>query len=187
MYLEICQTVGKAMESNGKGALFVGIDGACGTGKTTVATKICQEYKGVLLHIDDFFLPFSQRGDKEEVGSNLNKSDFMNKLLLPLAGGETASFRPYDCGSGAYGEEIIVAPGDLVIIEGVYVFLPEFRDFFCLKVFLTASWAERKRRLVARGSNLTQFEAEWIPREERYFRECAVEDCCDLRIDTTLF
>lgn len=185
MVWEMDQVLDQALESSGKSTLLLGIDGACGTGKTTLGTRLSQEKDGVLLHLDDFYLPFAERGGQEEIGSNINKSVFLNEVLLPLWKGQEARFRPYSCQRGCYGDEIVIQPKSLVIMEGVYVFLPEFRDYFGLKVFLRANWAERKKRLQARGSDLAQFEAEWIPREERYFRDCLVEECCDFVVDTT--
>ncbi len=175
----------KALKNCRKHPILLGIDGACATGKTTLGRKISQEKGGSLLHMDDFFLPFDQRGSRDEIGSNINKSLFLNQVLLPLSQGGTARFQAFDCAKGEYGEERVISPTSLVIIEGVYVFLPEFRDYFSLKVFLKANWVQRKQRLLERGSKMAQFEAEWIPREEKYFSQCKVEDCCDLLLDTT--
>lgn len=182
---ELMETVERRVKNSEKPLFLLGIEGACATGKSTLGRRISQEMGGTLLHMDDFFLPFAERGGKDEVGSNINKALCLNEVLLPLSQGLAGRFSPYDCRAGVYGQEIVIEPGTLVIVEGVYVCLPEFRDYFALKIFLTASWAERKRRLLARGSDLGRFEEEWIPREERYFQECAVADCCDFVVDTT--
>lgn len=160
---------------------LVAIEGACGVGKTTVGQQLQQELGCPLVHMDDFFLPFAQRGGVEEFGSNMDKSTLL-QLFGQLSLGNETTYRPYRCQQGFYGDSVTVRPEKWVIVEGVYSLLPEFRTFFSLKVFLQEDWAVREQRLLARGGQplLDRFLAEWIPREEGYFRGCLVQDCCDL-------
>lgn len=184
MYEAVMLDMEKRLELRENGTVLVGVDGPCATGKTTFSMELAKTFSGKVVHIDDFFLPFDQRGKKEELASNINKPSILEQVLRPLSQHKTTTFQPYSCKKGAYESEVRLTPEGLVIVEGVYSLLPEFRDFFHVKIYLKAQWQVRKERLLSRGSSLEQFEAEWIPRENLYFEQCQVEEACDFVIET---
>lgn len=181
---KLYENIKKNLVSRGKAPLFLAIDGPCASGKTTLANEIFRDFSCTLIHMDDFFLPFAQRGGQEEIGSNIDKNTLLHQVLTPLSQGESVIFSPFSCQTGAYLPEVQVDGRELVVLEGVYSLLPEFRDFFQIKVFLSASFETRKERLIQRGSPWDAFEEIWIPRETLYFQEHRVADCCDFLLET---
>ncbi|MFI3254055.1 MAG: uridine kinase [Eubacteriales bacterium] len=159
---------------------LLALEGPCASGKTTFG----KELGFPCVSMDDFFLSPEKRSD--DIGGNIDKERFLNQVLLPLSMGKEVKYAPYLCHSGEYGAEITLPPSPLLVVEGVYSLLPQFRDFYQMKVFLSASWEERKKRLLARGGEelLTQFEKEWIPRENRYFQTYQVKESCDFFFET---
>ena len=59
---EIAQTIA-ARAAQAPAPFLVGIDGRCGSGKTTLAAYLQEKLSAAVLHIDDFYLPFSLRSE----------------------------------------------------------------------------------------------------------------------------
>lgn len=70
-------------------------------------------------------------------------------------------------------------PEPLTIAEGRYSLRPDLREGYHLRVWLEASWAMRRQRLLERGGSegLAQFETTWIPLEDQYFKTCRAKEC----------
>lgn len=167
----------------GKTPLLIALDGACATGKSTLASCLGEKFGWDVLSMDEFFLPASQRGELSELGSNIAVEDLLQKVILPHSQGKSAKYCPYHCASGEYAPEKVLE-AEVLLVEGVYSLLPALREYYGYKIFLTASWDCRRERLLQRGSDLNQFQELWIPREERYFSQEGVAQLCDLILDT---
>ena len=166
-----------------KSQILLAIDGDCASGKSTLAAGLEQKYDGNVLPMDHFFLPPERRTAARlaEPGGNVDYERFLVEVLTPLKSGQTFFYRPFDCRSGDYGDEVAISPRRLNIIEGSYSQHPALVDAYHIKVFLTVPEGEQLRRIRARdGAELAKrFKAEWIPMEKRYFAHFEIESQCD--------
>jgi len=172
-----------------KSSVTVAIDGDCASGKTTLAALLKQVYGCNVIHMDHFFLQPHQRNEARlaEVGGNVDYERFAQEALLPLKKGRGFSYRPFECQTQAYGQEITIVPDKLNVVEGVYALRPEFADAYDIKIFMNVGADEQMRRIFIRnGDEMAQrFKDEWIPMEKRYFIVFDVAAGCDHVVDNT--
>ena len=169
---------------------FVAIDGRCGSGKTGLAALIAALFPCNILHTDDFYLPMDRRPENWEKlpAGNMDLSRFLKEALLPAKRGGTVLYRPYDCSTGTYREEIMLSPKLLTVAEGSYSLHPDLADQYDMKLFLTCSPEEQMRRIRAReGAYAEVFRTRWIPMEERYYLAFGIGQGCTMTIDTGRF
>ena len=170
-----------------KKPIIIGVDGRCGSGKTSLARLIARIFPCNVIHMDDFYLPMEERAEHwmEVPGGNMDFARLRSEILLPAQSGEVVFYRPYHCQEGAYGEALQLAPCQLIIVEGSYSHHPLLADAYHLKVFLTCSKEVQTKRLQEReGSYFNMFEKRWIPMEENYFQHFHVEAGSDLVVET---
>lgn len=187
VYEELIEKLGQLNQST-CGAL-IAIDGRCGSGKTTLARDLARTYGGTVVHMDDFYIPLNQRKSDwmEQVGGNMDFERLRSQVLQPLRNGCQAGYRPFLCQTGCYGEEILLQPGGLTILEGTYSHHPALEVKFDWRIFLTCSAEEQKQRLMEReGERFARFREIWIPLEERYFAAYQVQEHADLVLDMGL-
>lgn len=163
---------------------LVALDGPCATGKTTLGSFLSQLYHCPLFHMDDFYLPPERKTAQRlaQPGGNVDAERFFLEVLSPLSQGKTVRYRPYRCHPGTLGEEIVVAPASLAVVEGVYSLRPDLHSYYHIKCFLEAPWSTRRTRLLNRNGAemLDRFEKLWIPLEDAYFRAFPIRQSCDV-------
>lgn len=163
--------------------VLVAIDGNCTAGKTTLAGKLAEVYDCNVFHMDDFFLRPEQRTAERygETGGNVDYERFREEVLVPLTTGKPFSYRPFDCKRLTLSQPVTVAPKRLNIIEGSYSHHPYFGDPYDLKIFLRVTPELQRQRILERPDFLHQrFFEQWIPMENRYFREFQICQKSDL-------
>lgn len=173
-----------------RGAAIIAIDGRCGSGKTEFAALIQQIFPCNVFHMDDFYLPLTQRAPdwSNTIGGNMDFARFLQEVLVPAGCGEGIRYRPFDCGAGCVKEPVYFPPQRLTIVEGSYSQHPLLTARYDLKIFLTCSKKEQRSRLQKReGTAFRSFEQRWIPMEEAYIQQCDPVGSCDLVIDTSGF
>lgn len=152
------------------------IDGMCGAGKTTLAEALACRYDAPVIHMDDFFLPFSMRTPQrlDTPGGNVHHERFLVQVVEGLRTGADFAYQRFDCGSGDLTE--IVCPAARVrIVEGSYSLHPAFQqawaDLQAVTVFLSVDGQEQLRRIARRAPEKYQaFVDRWIPLEKKYFQ-----------------
>lgn len=168
---------------------LVALDGPCATGKTTLGVFLSRLYHCPLFHMDDFYLPPEQKTAQRlaQPGGNVDAERFFLEVLSPLSQGKTVRYRPYRCHSGTLGDEIVVSPASLAVVEGVYALRPDLCSYYHIKCFLDAPWSTRRARLLNRNGaeGLDRFEKLWIPLEDAYFRAFPLRQECDVVLDNT--
>ena len=157
---------------------ILAIEGASGSGKTTLAGEIALRFGCVVLHMDDFFLPANLRTD--EIAGNIDRARFVRDVLTPLSRGETFDYIAFDCKSQTYRAPVRISPTPLVVVEGAYSMHPDFARFYTHSLFLTVDKAVQKSRILKR-ENADAFFTEWMPREERYFKEFDIPNKCEMK------
>ena len=166
-----------------KSPLLIAIDGRCGSGKTTLASKLHEACGGNLFHMDDFYLRQEQRTPERyaEPGGNVDYERFLEEVLTPVLASAEFSFRPFDIKIWNLGDSKHVAPDHLNIIEGSYSLHPTLAPLYDIKVFLDIGKQEQMRRIVERNGEkwAEDFRDKWIPLEELYFEAFNVHEICD--------
>lgn len=167
---------------------IIAIDGRCGSGKTSLASLIQKLFDCNIFHMDDYYLPISQRDENWEQipAGNMDIQRFYNEVLCPAKAGDTIYYRPYNCGKGEYGESVKFSASRLTVIEGSYSHHPKLSEAYDLKIFLTSSKEVQARRLMEReGDYYSVFQKRWIPMEELYLHTYDIEKNCNLTVDTS--
>ncbi len=177
----ICKNIDELISK--EKTVLVAIEGACTSGKTTLADEFKEIYDCNIFHIDDFFLPFDMRNEERmnEIGGNVHYERFSDEVLSFILKGTPFSYGKFDCKSGTLAEKIFVQPKKLNIVEGVYSMHPKFGDIYDLKIFLKISKEEQIERLKLRSpEKLQRFLSEWIPKENAYFEKFGIKQNCDI-------
>ncbi len=170
---------------NKKNPVLVAVEGRCASGKTTLAS-VLQDLAGwSVFHMDDFFLQPWQRTElrMQTAGGNVDYERFLAEILEPLKKGETEiAYRPYQCRHQKLAKPVYIKAKQVCLMEGSYSCHPALWDFYDLRIFLTVSPQEQKRRILARNGEdgYMPFAKQWIPLEEQYFKAYQIEERCDL-------
>jgi len=170
-----------------KDMICIAIDGYCGSGKTTFAQKLQIETDGNLVHIDDFYLPFSQRKEnwKEILAGNMDFSRLKEEILdrLDQSVIEYGIFNPHK-------QDIItkktINKKKILILEGAYSHHEEIRKYFDYFIFFQCSDKKQRERLIQReGEHYEAFRNIWIKRERDYFTGFSIKENANIIVDTT--
>ena len=175
-----------AMQKKGMPAdrFVIGIDGRCGSGKTTLTEILCRRLGADAVHMDYFYLTPEQRTKARfsEPGGNVNYERFSKEVLPCLGKPEGFSYRRYDFPTRSFPEICIVRSGQRVIVEGAYSLHPVFGDYADLRVFSDIGREEQEKRILLRNgpAGLENFKKIWIPLEENYLSACRIRENCDM-------
>ena len=169
--------------------VLVALDGRCGSGKTTLAAQLAQQFpQSITVHTDDFYLPPASRVANWEqiLAPTWTWSVCVPRCSPPARAGRRSPYRAYSCRAVPTCRNNALRPQPLVIVEGSYSCHPTLADCYDLKVFVTCSKEEQARRLLTReGERYSGFTARWIPLEEGYFAKFRIEQTVDFILDTT--
>lgn len=155
------------------GSGIIAIDGLCGSGKTTFASLLSALLPCNVIHMDDFYLPIKARQEnwRQIPAGNMDLSRLISEVLEPLKAGNPVITRPFSCQTGDFGEETVLSPKPLTVIEGSYSHHPRLRAFYDKMYFLSCPEETRLQRLKAReGDYFKMFESTWIPMEKLYLK-----------------
>lgn len=182
--LPLCAAIDRHMAQNPR--TIVALDGPCAAGKSTIGALLSQLYGCPLVHMDDFFLPQTQKTPARlsQAGGNIDAERFLTQVLLPVSCGKPAKYQPYHCHTDDFGEWLEVPPSALTIIEGVYALRPDLQPYYSICCYIDAPWTIRRERLLKRcgEDGLARFEALWIPLEQQYFETFQIESHCPIKI-----
>lgn len=142
---------------------IIGIDGAGGAGKTTLAGRLAKELGTTavvpIVHTDDF-------------ASWENPTNWwpalIEQALKPLASGRVARYQPT-----AWGEEertaIVIEPGGTVLLEGVTAIRRAFRPYLAYTIWIETDRSLRLQRGIERDGEDSRAQWErWMQEEDQY-------------------
>jgi uridine kinase len=173
-------------ERRTNGPLFVGIDGAGGAGKSTLANGISEAFVGrvSIIRCDDFYRPLSAQSSPEEAYEKyFDWRRLRDEALLPLRSGQRARYRRYDWSTDRLAEWIEVEPREIILVEGVFSTRPELRALLEVALFIESPRDERIRRTLARPQPNTSWIEQWTATEDWYLAHVAPQWSADLVIE----
>src|SRR6202050_3776694 len=158
------------------GRLIVGIDGAGGAGKSTLAEGIRQAFVGrvSIIRCDDFYRPIAEHeiaalDPQAAYEKYFDWKRLRDEALIPLRDGSSARYRRYDWSTDRLAEWIVIEPREIILIEGVYSTRPELRQLLDVAIFIDTPREERLRRMRARPQENTSWIERWMAAEDWYF------------------
>jgi uridine kinase len=172
------------------GRLIVGIDGAGGAGKSTLARGISDAFAGQvsIIRCDDFYRPlidarYSQLTPNEAYQNYFDWRRLRDEALTPLHGGNSARYQRYDWSTDSLAEWIEAESREIVILEGVFSTRPELQPLIDIAIFVETPREERMRRMLARQQSGTSWMNRWMAAEDWYLQHIAPSLQADLVIE----
>ena len=161
----------------GSGRL-VCVDGPAGSGKTTLGTAIARIVPGArLVHMDDLYAGWS---GLEDVDLQLAR------LLEPLGRDRAGSYQRYDWHSGEFAESVVVAPGPMLVLEGVGSGASGIAELVTVLVWVEAPHDVRIARGLDRdGEAFAPHWEQWARDEAALFAREHTRERADVVVDGT--
>jgi uridine kinase len=155
---------------------ILAIDGCGGAGKSTLAIRVSRSLGDVpIIHTDDF----ASWETPLEWWPRL-----IEQLLGPLSTDSPGRFQRYDWDERRLAEWHDVAPGGLLILEGVGSSRFELRPYLAGAVWLRASRQQRLRRGLTRdGLDAEDLWRQWQAEEDEYVARDRPDQAADLVVD----
>lgn len=162
-----------------KRPVLVAIDGRSGTGKTTIAKKIADRFRGVEINADDFWVggsndEWGKRSPKEKAEMAIDWKRIKTEVLEPLLAGKSAAWHLFDWKAGHGLSESIhqSKPKPLIVFDGAYSTRPEMLDIIDLSILVEVPHdANRRARLIKREGEayMKDWHDRWDIAEDYYF------------------
>lgn len=151
---------------------IIGIVGASGSGKTTVARELAElAGESCLMSQDNYYISLPDGTDAQEWNFDDPAVIDLNHLARDLAllkRGETAEGPRYIFSTHKRAPDTVtLRPAPLILVEGLFLFLPDdLRDVFDLKIFIDVPMETCLERRVARdvaerGRNEKEIRRRW--------------------------
>lgn len=196
-------------ERSKNGALLVGVDGIDGAGKTTLADELVPFLKELgadvkRASIDGFHNPREYRvrqGNLSSEGYYQDSFDYdflINNFFVPIKSGKFPLELPkakFDWKSDSeLTEELIhIEPDTVILFEGVFLFRPQLRDYWDVRIFVDIPFDLSLERGLERDSHLLggkeltkeKYLNRYIPGQKLYFSESDPKSFAEFVIDNS--
>lgn len=163
----------------------ISIDGPAGSGKTTLARRISENYEGgqvLSIHMDDLY-----NGWEDALTSQLTRT-LLNQILTPATQGKPLGFRKYDWLSNSFGDLVSHPAPDLLILEGVGSGQRVTRAFTDELIWIDIDSEVGLQRVLRRDGDYLETEMRiWQIREQEHFKSENTRDCATIRVDGNFF
>ena len=171
---------------------LIGIDGCGGAGKSSLAKRIERECpQAEVIHMDDFYLPSSQRfpliPKHSPIGCNYDWRRLEMQVLKPLSDGAGARYQRYDWETDQLAEWHNVQEGGPIIIEGTYSIRKELSVYYDYTIWVECPrWLRLERGLDRDGETARpMWEENWMVFEDLYIEEHQPMERAGLVVDGT--
>jgi len=165
--------------------VLVAIDGASGSGKTTFALWLADQFEAALIQSDDFFAAgisnteWDARTPQERATDAIDWRRVRVEALEPLLAGKTAKWHAFDFAAGVRPDGTYAMrsdfverePASAILLDGAYSTGGALADLIDLTVLVDAPLEVRHDRLLARDERefLAAWHTRWDAAEELYF------------------
>jgi uridine kinase len=159
--------------------VWVGIDGFGGAGKSSLAAAIALALPRVhVVRVDDFWGPSIAEWDWTR---------FRAQVSLPLLAGRPSRYQVWDWVDDVGGAWVDLAPGRVVVVEGVSSTRTETGVPWDLTVWVQAPREVRLVRALERdgADMMPRWLTDWMPSEEAYAAREQPQQRVDLLLDGT--
>ena len=158
--------------------LLIAVDGKSGVGKSTFAKRLAERFDAVLVPGDDFYVGGTdlRDGRPEQLADLCIDRRRLKSVLQELKSNRPARYTPVDWDAldgGPATHDRTVYPRPILVLEGVYSNHPDLREVIDVSILLCVPESERKRRLLAREGEITDWERQWHRAEAWYFQNLA--------------
>ncbi|MDE0605497.1 MAG: (d)CMP kinase [bacterium] len=161
-------------------AAIVGIDGPSASGKSTLAAGLAKVLpEAILVEGDDFYRPESDPNrSKIEIAGLFDLPRLASQVLIPHTEERDLHYQRYDWETGSLGDWATGVKGAPLIVEGIYSTHQTLRDYYDLRIWVTAPRAIRLARGIERDGEeaRSKWVDVWMPAEDRYVAEQAPQD-----------
>ena len=177
-----------ARVADGLGAAArIGIDGPGASGKSTLAVGLAGALSGaVLVSGDDFYRSESDSKRSEvEVAGLFDLPRLASQVLVPHSLDKELQYQRYSWESGVLGDWVRNDSSGPLVVEGIYSTHRTLRDFYDLRIWVTAPRAVRLARGIERDGEeaRSRWVDVWMPAEDRYVSDQAPQDHAHLVLD----
>lgn len=154
---------------------LVAVDGSAGAGKSTFAASLAVLCDARVVHTDDF----------ADGNNELPRWPRLEQQVLePIAHGRPGRYQRYDWDQHALAEWHDVAPGGVLVLEGVSAARAAVRDRLSLAVWIDTPRAIRLARGLARdGAHTLPLWEQWMAAEDAHFTADNTRAHVDLVVD----
>ena len=100
-FSSLTQTIVSLLEAHPERPVLIALDGRCGSGKTTLAAQLAEQFPGsAIFHTDDYYLPPAQRIPNwaETPCANMDLTRLREEVLVPAQAGAAARTALYTGG-----------------------------------------------------------------------------------------
>ena len=159
--------------------IVISIDGGSASGKSTLARNLANLLNAETVHCDDFFLPQQMRTEERlnEIGGNIHYERLKEEVIDKLRKPTVISYKVYDCSKNEFTQNKVLMNKKVIVVEGAYSCHPYLENYADFKIFLKVDEETQKKRILNRNGEdmLKRFINEWIPMENKYFKEFRIE------------
>ena len=162
-----------------KGSGLILIDGASGTGKTTLAARLVDAWPRdrdvTVIHMDDLYDGWQ--------GLRAGMRLLADTVVPRLSSGEVTRLPRFDWSRGVYGEGTLLSSAGDVIVEGCGCFVvpPDYQN--SARIWLDGEDDIRRERALGRGGEGFEHHwSEWEQQFDTYVREDGPAATASLRV-----
>jgi uridine kinase len=155
----LIETIRSSSPPAGMRTRIVAVDAPGGAGKSTLSPYLARELGAPIVHTDDF-------------ASWDNPIDWwpelIEKVLRPIAAGNSARYTPTSWG-GPAKPEVVIEPGEFIVLEGVTASREAFRPYLAFSAWIETPREVRLRRGLDRDGPQALADWErWMAEEDAY-------------------
>lgn len=181
-----------------KQSLLVGISGIDASGKGFVTAKLLEKLKGLnvaAINVDGWLNLPQIRFDQTNLAENFYKQairfeEMFEKLILPLKQSRSIYLiadQTEESASEYHTHEYNYENVDIILLEGIFLFKNEFREYFDLKIWIECSFEIALKRAIARSQEglsaeetIKAYETIYFPAQKIHFAKDNPQKSADL-------